>query len=90
MRISYSGGASQVLLHRRHIGLPDFSEYRIGANVFWQPVSGLDLGVEVIYANVDPRGRIAVPGWSTWSARLTRGKVASAFSATSNRFKPIG
>jgi hypothetical protein len=24
--------------------------------VFWQPVSGLDIGVEVIYANVDQRG----------------------------------
>ena len=77
MRISYSGGASEVLLTGATIGLPDFSEYRIGANVFWQPVSGLDLGVEVIYANVDPRGRIAVPGWynlvsssDSWEGRL--------------------
>jgi hypothetical protein len=31
----------------------DFREIRVGANVFWQPVSGLDIGVEVIYANVD-------------------------------------
>ena len=34
----------------------DFDELRIGANVFWQPVSGLDIGVEVIYATVDQRG----------------------------------
>jgi hypothetical protein len=34
----------------------DFREYRLGANVIWQPVSGLDLGVEVIYANTDLRG----------------------------------
>jgi hypothetical protein len=33
----------------------DFREIRVGANVFWQPVSGLDIGVEVIYANVDQR-----------------------------------
>jgi hypothetical protein len=33
----------------------DFREFRVGANVFWQPVSGLDIGVEVIYANVDER-----------------------------------
>ncbi|WP_114185036.1 porin [Microvirga aerophila] len=38
----------------------DFREYRLGANVFWQPVSGLDLGVEVIYANVDLRGTTAL------------------------------
>ncbi len=34
----------------------DFDELRSGANVFWQPVSGLDIGVEVIYATVDQRG----------------------------------
>jgi hypothetical protein len=34
----------------------DFREYRLGANLIWQPVAGLDLGVEVIYANVDLRG----------------------------------
>ncbi len=34
----------------------DFREWRVGANVFWQPVSGLDLGVEVIYANTNLRG----------------------------------
>jgi hypothetical protein len=34
----------------------DFREFRVGANLFFQPVSGLDIGVEVIYANVDLRG----------------------------------
>jgi hypothetical protein len=34
-------------------GAGDFREIRLGANVFWQPVSGLDIGVEVIYANVE-------------------------------------
>jgi hypothetical protein len=42
-------------------GLVDFKEYRIGANTFWTPVSGLQLGVEVLYARVDPRGRVLVP-----------------------------
>jgi hypothetical protein len=35
---------------------PDFNEWRVGTNVIWQPVSGLDLGVEVLYANRDFRG----------------------------------
>ncbi|WP_230533370.1 porin [Microvirga roseola] len=34
----------------------DFSEWRVGTNVFWQPVAGLDIGVEVLYANVDVSG----------------------------------
>jgi hypothetical protein len=37
-------------------GNADFREYRIGANTIWSPVSGLNFGLEVIYANVDPRG----------------------------------
>ena len=57
----------------------DFREYRIGANTFWSPVSGLNLGLEVIYANVDGRGSGAFRGNSA-------PKAESASSATSNRF----
>jgi hypothetical protein len=42
-------------------GILDFDEYRIGTNTIWSPVSGLNLGLEVLYARVDPRGRVAVP-----------------------------
>jgi hypothetical protein len=31
----------------------DFTEWRLGTNVIWQPVSGLDIGLEVLYARVD-------------------------------------
>jgi hypothetical protein len=31
----------------------DFNEWRLGTNVIWSPVAGLDLGVEVLYANVE-------------------------------------
>ena len=47
----------------------DFSEWRAGTNVIWSPVSGLDLGLEVLYANVNPRA----PGESSsdaWEGRL--------------------
>ena len=40
------------------LGVTDFREYRIGGNVIWSPVSGLNLGLEVIYANID-RNRVA-------------------------------
>lgn len=40
-------------------GLTDFKEYRIGSNLFWSPVKGLDIGVEVLYAKLDPKGRVA-------------------------------
>ncbi|WP_414473842.1 porin [Microvirga sp. M2] len=52
-------------------GIPgsDFTEWRAGSNVIWSPVAGLDLGVEVLYANVNPRA----PGERTtdaWEGRL--------------------
>jgi hypothetical protein len=42
-------------------GIVDFNEYRIGTNTIWKPVAGLQLGLEVMYARLDPRGRVAVP-----------------------------
>jgi hypothetical protein len=49
----------------------DFDEWRAGTNVIWSPVSGLDLGVEVLYANVDPRGPDPVGSDNdVWEGRL--------------------
>jgi len=51
-RISYSGAST----------LGDFNELRLGANVIWQPVSGLDLGVEAIYVKLDPQNFVNQSG----------------------------
>ncbi|PVE24214.1 porin [Microvirga sp. KLBC 81] len=42
------------------LGFPDTTEWRIGSNLGWLPVSGLYLGVETLYRHVDPRGRVFV------------------------------
>jgi len=34
-------------------GPVDFDEWRVGVNTFWTPVSGLNIGVEALYANLD-------------------------------------
>ncbi|WP_112662995.1 porin [Microvirga flavescens] len=63
---NYSAAANQA-------GIPDFNEWRVGTNVFWQPVSGFDIGVEVLYARLDPRGRVLLPvgsNESSWEGRL--------------------
>lgn len=39
--------------------LRSFSKFEVGTNVVWSPVAGLDLGVEVLYRQVDPRGSFA-------------------------------
>lgn len=36
----------------------DPSEFRIGSNLIWSPVAGLDIGVEVLYAKVESRNVI--------------------------------
>jgi hypothetical protein len=58
-------------------GVVDFNEYRIGTNTIWMPVTGLALGVEVLYAKVDPRGRVAVP-------------ITNAVGDATGFFKPSG
>lgn len=59
--------------------LVDASEFRIGTNLIWSPVSGFDIGVEVLYARVDPRGRVintnkangaSLGSEDAWEARL--------------------
>ena len=49
--------------------IADFDEWRVGANTFWSPVSGLDIGVEVLYANVDVSGT-NVEDEDRWEGRL--------------------
>jgi hypothetical protein len=36
----------------------DPKEYNIAANLIWSPVSGLDIGVEVLYTHLDVRNRV--------------------------------
>jgi Porin subfamily len=36
----------------------DNDELRIGTNLIWSPVRDLDIGVEVLYTRVDPKGRM--------------------------------
>jgi hypothetical protein len=36
----------------------DSSEFRVGSNLIWSPVAGLDIGVEVIYIRAETKGRV--------------------------------
>ena len=40
----------------------DPKEFRIGSNLIWSPVSGLDIGVEVLYARAEVKTRIQALG----------------------------
>ncbi|MCB8822664.1 porin [Microvirga rosea] len=77
MRVDYGAGASAFTAGGVVTGLTDFNEWRLGSNVIFSPVSGLDLGLEVIYARVDPRNRTFIPATgqirgsdSGWEGRL--------------------
>jgi hypothetical protein len=35
------------------VGLADFDAWQLGGNLIWSPVSGLDIGVEVLYSRLD-------------------------------------
>jgi Porin subfamily len=54
-------------------------ELRLGTNLIWSPVAGLDIGVEVLYAMVDPKGRVlsskaAALGFTATAANAARFK----------------
>ncbi len=61
MRLDYAASVtSPVGLNGARISgaATDQTEWRVGSNVIWSPVSGLDIGVEVLYVHLDPKGRI--------------------------------
>jgi hypothetical protein len=61
-RVEYSANAPALA--------SDFNEWRAGSNVIWSPVSGLDIGVEVLYSNLDPRGIVGNDDDDAWEGRL--------------------
>ncbi|MBJ6124901.1 porin [Microvirga splendida] len=48
----------------------DFTEWRVGSNVIWSPVAGLDIGVEALYSNLNPRGIVGANDDDAWEGRL--------------------
>jgi hypothetical protein len=48
----------------------DFTEWRVGSNLIWSPVSGLDIGVEALYSNLNPRGVVDGDEDDAWEGRL--------------------
>ena len=68
-------------------GLVDFDEYRIGTNTVRSPVTGLLLGVEVLYTRVDPRGRVAVPLTDVTGAATGMFKVTGSDNIRESRLR---
>jgi len=58
-------------------GLVDLKEYRVGANTFWLPVPGFQIGLEALYTKVDPKGRVLVP-----VSGVSGAAIGGAFRAT--------
>ncbi|MDJ1157966.1 porin [Chelatococcus sp. SYSU_G07232] len=57
-RIDYAASGSVVNAAGATTGFVDTTDWRIGTNVSWIPVSGFYIGVEALYRRVDPRGRV--------------------------------
>jgi hypothetical protein len=70
LRSSVHGSYASVEYDDAPVGLADFTEWRVGVNTFWTPVSGLNIGVEALYANLDVDGIVAGVDDDRWEARL--------------------
>jgi hypothetical protein len=51
------GVANRRLIGSR-FGFLDTREYRLEASAIWSPAKDLDIGVDVLYQNIDPKGRV--------------------------------
>jgi len=60
-------------------GFVDVSELKVGSNVIWSPIKNFDIGVEVLYTRLDPKGRVlsdnsgvvkSVSTEDSWQGRL--------------------
>jgi len=69
--VDYSGRVSTA-----YGALDDFKIWTVGTNVIWSPVSAFDIGVEVLYQKLDPKGRFVLPtgvsksSVDIWEARI--------------------
>jgi hypothetical protein len=63
-------------------GLRSFSKFEIGTNFQYTMAPGLNLGVEVVYQNVDPKGRYLYT-----NSKGVAGLTASSTSAVEGRFR---
>ncbi|MFO7309841.1 MAG: porin [Pseudomonadota bacterium] len=69
--VDYSGRVSTA-----YDALDDFKIWTVGTNVIWSPVSAFDIGVEVLYQKLDPKGRVVLPtgvsksSVDIWEARI--------------------
>ena len=69
IRQNIFGSYAQVSYGADIVEEEDFNEWRVGTNVLWSPVAGLTLGVEALYANIDPRGE-GTPSGDIWEGRF--------------------
>ncbi len=63
-------------------GLRSFSKFEIGTNFQYTMAPGLNLGVEVVYQNVDPRG-----SFTYTNSKNVAGLVSGSQSAVEGRFR---
>lgn len=83
MKLDYGHGGyvtyETAQYDRYNVGFVDASEWRVGTNVIWSPIKNFDIGVEVLYTRLDPKGRVVdlnsgdfktVSSDDSWQGRL--------------------
>lgn len=73
-------------LARSFAGYVDFDEFKVGGNLIWSPVSGLDIGVEVLYTNVQSDRPIIV-GRGVVGATPARVRISSEEDTLEGRLR---
>jgi hypothetical protein len=57
-------------LQGARFGFVDTEEFRVEGSAIWSPVKDLDIGVDVLYQNIDPKGRVIGNDFGSGGGRL--------------------
>jgi len=77
VRSSIFGGYSNINAPALSL-LPDIKYWQVGINTIWSPVRNLDLGVEIVYHNINAKTQAGLPlpvGSSTYGFSATPGRT---------------
>ena len=58
VRATQPFGVANPRLVGSRFGFVDTEEFRVEGSAIWSPVKDLDIGVDVLYQNIDPKGRV--------------------------------
>ena len=80
-------GTAFPRLRGGRFGFVDTQEFRLEGNLIWSPVRDLDIGVDVLYQNINPQGRVVSVDRTVTGARAGTFRLVNDEDIVVGRFR---